>query len=415
MANNQLALDTFTRHNVRFGTVIELNPQHLIGGEFFGNYSDFNFKQDNRISLTNQENTLESGQTIFAGYRDLVANNLTINYQWKLDTSGAQLQVFGDYTGQRALWFNTARSTYEQGQYTDNEERNNTDNRTQIFSVQTDWLQPISSAIKLEAGLKWSRIDRKNALVSEFFEQESWIENDRSTAFNYLEEISGIYGTISNQLDERHFLKLGLRIEHTQLEKQDLLDASLIEQNYLNWFPSAFISRKLSDKNSLTLSYTKRIRRPPFAFLNDNIRKYNDFRYELGNPDLQPEYRHRYELGLQLNKDHFALFYSQTNDAINGIYYLEGEIAYYQKFNEGSQKQWGIEYNRTGRLTPWWDIQARGQLFRRRFTDANGQDIFHQTTLKVRVINTFKLNQTTSVEVFANYYSPQADAYFIRE
>ncbi|MEM6772229.1 MAG: outer membrane beta-barrel family protein, partial [Bacteroidota bacterium] len=219
----------------------------------------------------------------------------------------------------------------------------------------------------------------------------------------------------SRQLDEQSLLKVGLRAEQTHLYKTDLLDGSIIEQRYLNWFPSFFLSREITEQTTLSLSYSKRLRRPSFNQLNDNIFKLNDFRFNLGNPNLTPEFRHRFELAANVRKHQFALFYNRVADAINGIYFLEGDVAFYQKFNSGSQTEYGLEYNRAADVTPWWFLRAVGRLFSRQFITDEGETTFQQTTVRLRLTNNFKLGERTRLEVRGTWYSPQSDAFFIRE
>lgn len=415
LADNQLARDSFYRVNFRAGGVWEPNDRHSIGLEAFGNFSDFNFDQDNQITLTGQEDLIEEGRTVFSGYRDLTAASYTLNYSWTPDSSGRKWQVFGDYTQQEEEWYNGARTTYQLGVYPDNEERNQTVNTTKISGWQTDYVQPLNIASSLETGLKWTLTERANSLVSEDRLENEWAENDRSTQFDYREDIMAAYATYRRDIGKRYFLSLGWRSEWTAIEKDDRMDGSTIRQRYVNHFPAIFISRKIRNDWILSASYRKQLSRPPFSFLNDNIRKFNDFRYELGNPDLSPEFRHRAELALQKGRQQLALYYRRTNDAINGIYYLEGEVAFYQKFNSGSQRQWGLEYNRSGKLFSGCDLTAIVQLFHRQFQDPSGQNSFRQNTFKLRLIATLALGEKTKLEVFGNYYSPQADAFFVRE
>ncbi|MEO0732749.1 MAG: outer membrane beta-barrel family protein [Bacteroidota bacterium] len=414
LTNEQIGRDSFYRHNARAGFVAEVHPRHVFGGEFFRNSSDFLFRQDNDVLLTAAGQLREDGTNTFLGFRDHAFTNATLNYSWTLDTLGASLKLFGDHAAARSRWFNTTNSVYETGTIADNQDRNTTDNFTRINDLQADLVTPLKNGIKLTTGLKWTATVRDNSLLAESLAGSDWVVNDRSSGFDYQEDITAAYATASRQLTEKTFLKVGLRAERTQLRKTDLTDQGVIEQDYVNWFPSFFLSRKLTAVTTLSLTYSKRLRRPPFSFLNDNVRKINDFRFELGNPDLAPEFRHRYELTATVGQHQFALFYHNTVDAINGIYFLEGEVAFYQRFNAGRQTQYGLEYNRAADVLPWWYLQARVQLFSRQFINEEGEQSFQQTTFRVRATNTFKLSDRTRLEVRGTYYGPQADAFYIR-
>lgn len=413
--DRQEVLDTFQRHNFRIGTVFRPHPRHTLGAEFAGTNSGFIFDQLGFVSFAHGEELLETGLTTLVGNQDRDNRNLTLNYRWDIDSAGTTLQVYGDFAEGRSRASNQNTSNYDRGYFTGTSDRNQTDNRTKIYDLQADLEHSLINSLRITSGAKWTATNRQNHLLAESLDAAGWQVNDRSSTFNYQENILAGYVTLSQQIDKRHFLKVGLRAESTRLTKTDLLDGSVISQRYLNWFPSIFLSRKLSDDQTLSFSFTKRVRRPSFTQLNNNVFKLNDFRFELGNPDLAPEFPHRYELALQHKKHNFALYHSKVIDAINGIYFLEGEVSFYKKFNEGRQTEFGLEYNGTTKLTTWWSIRSSVRAFRRQFIDAAEQELFQQNTFKVRAWNYLQLSKRTKLEIRGTYYTPQADAYFIRE
>ncbi len=414
LADQQFNRDTFLNNNFRLGAVATLHPDHTVGIEFFRRASDFNFDETGTFDLSNNGEALELGTTDFIGIRNSSSANATFNYTWKTDTAGSVFNLYAEIARDQADAFNQTSSFYTMGFLQDNQDRNTTDNATEIRDVQADYATRLGK-FKVSIGGKWTDIARKNLLLAESQTEQIWRSNDRSSSFNYDETVLAGYVTLSRQLNEKTFLKVGLRAEQTQLLKTDLLDGSVIEQRYSNWFPSFFFSRKMTEQTTISLSYSKRLRRPSFNLLNDNVFKLNDFRFNLGNPNLTPEFRHRFELAAKVRKHQFALFFNRVTDAINGIYFLEGDVAFYQKFNSGSQTEYGLEYNRAADVTPWWFLRATGRLFSRQFITEDGATTFQQSTLKLRATNNFKLGKTTRLEVRATWYSAQADAFFIRE
>jgi len=74
-------------------------------------------------------------------------------------------------------------------------------------------------------------------------------------------------------------------------------------------------------------------------------------------------YVNNYELAFKTKKYSVDFYVRRTTEAINGIYTLDGQISYYQKFNEGIQQQIGLSYNRYGNLTKWWYVNAVARVF----------------------------------------------------
>lgn len=412
-ATNSTFQSYFKRHNFQLGFVGDLAKNHTIGLEGYGTNSAFNFISDGSVNFYNNENLLDDGTALATGITDADLYNLTFNYAWTIDTTKSNLKFFADYANQNVARSNTATSTYRNGLYADNSERNIAPAKTIIYSLQTDLEKYFKNGWKLESGAKFTYTDRSNTLFSDILENQNWIPTGRSTDYDYTEQVLAGYAAVSRNISEKSFIEVGLRVENTDLERLEKGDNSTVEQNYTNWFPNIYFSHDLKNDHSLSFSFSKKLRRPPFQFLNNNVIKINDFRYELGNPDLIPESFNGWELSWKSKNQSVEFYFDRVNDAINGIYFLEGQIAYYQKFNEGIQQQMGITYNRYGNLTKWWYIKALISIFNRKFINEKGNDSFERNSARLYITNNFKINKTTSIDLIGRYISPSEDAYYI--
>ncbi len=410
---DELFINDSNRHNYRIGFVGDIAKNQVIGIEGFGSNNLYNFENIGQVNSYQRGNLIEDGIALTTGQTDAQLNNLTFNYTWTIDTSNTNLKIFADFADQKVIRINNSASTYNQGVYEDKTERNIAPANTTIYSIQGDLEKHFKSRLKLEIGIKLTNTNRENTLLSDILINQNWTATNRTTSFNYSEQVLAGYVALNKKIGKYYFAKIGLRVENTNLERLDLEDNSTIQQNYTNWFPVFFLSRDLPQNRSISLSYSKRLRRPPFQFLNNNAIKINDFRYELGNPDLIPENVHNWELSFKEKKQRIDFYVQRTTEAINGIYFLEGQIAYYQKYNEGIQQQVGITYNRFGNLTSWWYIKGLVRIYNRQFINEAGEDSFKQTTVRMDFSNNFKINETTSIDLIGRYISQQKDAYFI--
>ena len=403
----------YGRSNYQLGFVADIANKHIIGIEGFATDYGHAFENNGLVNSYEQGLLLENGKSFATGDNDYLLYNLTMNYSWKLDTLNSNLKFFADIAQQDITRKNSSSSTYFQGIYSDLTERNIAPAKTLIYSSQVDFEKYLPLQLKWEAGLKYTFTDRLNTLFSDILTNGAWNPTSRTNSFNYNEKVTAAYTSLSRSFADKYFVKIGLRAENTDLQRLDLKDNSSIKQDYINYFPSVYISRDLKNNQSLSFSYSKRLRRPPFRFLNNNAIKINDFRYELGNPDLIPERVNNWEISYKSQVQGIDLYFQRTNEAINGIYYLEGQIAYYQKFNEGIQQQFGISYNRFGNLFKWWHVQGRVDIYHRKFINHLGNDSFERTTANFYLSNNFKINETTSIDLIAAYNSPYEDAYYI--
>jgi len=168
----------------------------------------------------------------------------------------------------------------------------------------------------------------------------------------------------------------------------------------------------LDSKKSISAGYSYSLRRPSFRELNNNITKVNDFQYFLGNPKLQPEYINKYELNYDFNKNRISLYYHNTSNAINGVYFIENNIAYYKKFNSGSQIQFGIELNISKKLKKWWFLTLSTNLYNRKFINEQAVSMFQKNTFGIKLFNNFKINESTEIDLSCRYRSPKTDAFY---
>jgi hypothetical protein len=129
----------------------------------------------------------------------------------------------------------------------------------------------------------------------------------------------------ARQFGEKWNVSAGVRAEQTdatgdlQAFKAELQEPP-VELNYLNWFPSAGVTYQLSQQNSLSLNYGRRINRPDYNVLNPFNNQISQLSYEKGNPFLRPEIVNNLELGYTLAyRYNFKIAYSKTTDQITRL------------------------------------------------------------------------------------------------
>jgi len=109
-------------------------------------------------------------------------------------------------------------------------------------------------------------------------------------------------------------LQVGLRDEYTYVRVEQKNGDPDILKEYNNLFPSATISRKLNEKWSTNLGYSRRIRRPGFWFINPFGGVSNPNELELGNADIDPSQVDAVELKVLYSSDKLTInpFISQS-------------------------------------------------------------------------------------------------------
>lgn len=413
---NTTLIDTETlykKHNYQLGFINQISKKHEIGFEAFGFFSTFKNDDLGQVNYFLADELTDSGSNNTDGGYTNDRINGTLNYKWTISEKD-KLSVFADYSKNLRSGPSTVTTTYDNGSYENSRTRFVSDSKTSIQAIQADYEKTLKNDLKIDFGVQFSRTNRLDALLTEeLLEDNSIVSSVPQNDFNYKEDISASYISLDRKIDEKNFFKAGIRLENTAVNKIDFLTDSVVNQDYLNWFPSFFYSRELPDNKNISTSVSRSIRRPSFRDLGNYITKINDFQFFIGNPDLSPEFVDKLDINYDFKKSRISLFYSKTNDAINGIYFLEDDIAFYKKFNSGNQVQFGSEFNTSKNIKDWWFFRLSGYVFNRRFINEENESSFEQNTFRIRLFNTFSFNETTSVDVSAVYTSPRADAFFV--
>jgi hypothetical protein len=303
------------------------------------------------INQTERQGTLDSDNSNY-GVDDLDSTgnghidfgndryNLTgnLNVVQKFGKSGRELSAEAGYMH----YINLGDASLQNNVYRPDEVLLRTDqfiydmpNTMNIYTLKSDYIHPLNKDGNLETGLKWSRVNNDNKYESfRRLAQDMIIDNARSNQFIYQEDNLAAY--LSGQKNwKRWGLKMGLRTEYTRVNGVQLgnaeISGSSFTKKYIQLFPSAFITYKLDTTatNSFTFSLTRRINRPNYHQFNPFVYYVDQYSYNSGNPQLNPQYQYRYELKYQhkqflrigLSYNRFTNIILNTTNVIDGIFY----------------------------------------------------------------------------------------------
>ncbi len=409
---NRVGIFNYETNSYQLGGVLDLFKNHTLGMEFIGSRNFEPYHIDGKAKFNNPNHLFEENTIGLVGLRKNNWNNALLNYTWTIDTLGSNLKLYADYSKRNDLDTNQINTVYQEGVFEDNFERNLTTVETEVYAFQTDLEQQFKNKFQLETGLKYTRTNRRNDLLSYYLQDASWDLNERASLFDIEDNISAAYLSLNKTFRKNYLIKGGIRYERTFLKRIDLLQNTTVRQQFNDFFPSLLISKKIKD-HTIAFSYNKNLRRPHYFFVNSNVIKINDFRYEIGNPNLRPEYINTYQLSYKRPKQSVAIYYEKTNNAISRFLYFEDDIAFFQKRNLASQTQIGLDYNWFGNIKTWWYLNATTGVYHRKYTNHSGEDSFKRWTGYVSLSNTFEINPTTNIDVSGFYYTPRVDVNYI--
>ncbi|MGM0506229.1 MAG: TonB-dependent receptor domain-containing protein [Bacteroidota bacterium] len=234
-----------------------------------------------------------------------------------------------------------------------------------------DYEQPLGENARLEAGLR-STVDWiDNDYTVEEFRSGTWQPPEEPIGiadnFRYMENVNALYSTYSGNLGDMTF-QAGLRAENTRIETRLDQTDQQSDQNYLNLFPSLFLSYSFNEENSLQGSYSRRISRPwsrmllPFTEITDSRNR------NMGNPDLRPEFGHSMELGYHRYWEGGSIlnnvYYRYRTDVIERVSRTDRlGVTTRQPINLATENAWGVEFTLDQRLFDKMNFSGSFNLF----------------------------------------------------
>ena len=193
-----------------------------------------------------------------------------------------------------------------------------------IKTYRLDYTKTFSDELSLSLGTRFADVSTDNDLQS-FSENNSSIfefNKNESSQFLIEETIFALYSKINASVGKWSFSG-GLRYEDSDTDgksvffDEGILNSKVKKRPIKKIFPSASVSRKLSDVLGTSVSYSYRIRRPSYTSLNSFSEFLDPYSSNQGNPNLAPSYTNKFRFNLTYEgQPFFAIGYSTTEDAI---------------------------------------------------------------------------------------------------
>ncbi|MEO5996745.1 MAG: outer membrane beta-barrel family protein, partial [Chitinophagaceae bacterium] len=167
--------------------------------------------------------------------------------------------------------------------------------------------------------------------------------------------------------------------------------------------------RKLDERRTFNVSYTKRLTRPYILDLNPNVNTSDPKNIKSGNPELKPEIVHQAEFSYNFNtgQDFFmntSVFWKQTNNTI--IEFMETNaqgISFTSKQNLAANKQFGLNFSATSNLSERLAVNGNANIHYYNYNSKAFNISRAGCGADVNVNGTYKLPHSISVQAFAKY------------
>ncbi|TYA78744.1 outer membrane beta-barrel family protein [Seonamhaeicola marinus] len=294
----------------------------------------------------------------------------------------------------------------------DANQKTRTDFKEANYTFKLDYTKPYTKKFTIETGAQYVLNNVSNDFEVQDLIAGTYITDPNQTnIFEFDQNVLGVYGTAAYE-GEKWGVKIGLRLENTDLETLLTNTNEGNNQNYSNLFPSFHSSYKFNEAYSLQIGYSRRVYRPRLWDLNPFFNIRNNFNIRTGNPDLKPEFTDSYELTNIYNfgkaSINFGVYYRYTTDAIERrISTFQNNVNTYKPLNIGTTDAIGVEVNGKYPIANW--ISFNGDLnynYFKRKGDFNGTLIdFNADQWTGKLTSKIKLPASIDFEITVNYQS----------
>ncbi|KAB2859307.1 MAG: TonB-dependent receptor [Flavobacteriales bacterium] len=245
-----------------------------------------------------------SDSTIKTNSKDKIDNTNTIfNYHfiYNLDTLDRKLSLDIDY-----FKFNNQANNFFESTTILNKGEVSSGSFASANNIGNQQIENYSVNLDMEHPFKWATFNYGGRITTTqtdndlaFFDLAtgtSILDVNQSNTFEFTENTQAIYFSAQKELTKKWEAKAGLRAENTNTIGKSVTINQANKVQYLQYFPTAYLSYIPNDSNSFSLNYGRRINRPSFFLLNPFRYVYNQYSTYEGNPFLLPSFSHNIEL-----------------------------------------------------------------------------------------------------------------------
>ena len=345
----------------------------LVGSFYYNDYKSDNLESNTINELDENSNILNSiTQNDMEGDVD---NNreYNINFERKFNDDGQKITIDFQYENSKE-WEN---SIIDENQIISESIDENISSES--YLIQSDYVLPIGENKQFEAGIRISNED--DITDYRVFDNVNggFIEDlNQSNLFQYKEKISAVYTQYGVKVEDKYSFLFGLRVENTLKNVNQLTIQDFTKIDDTGLFPTFNFGLEISENETLTFGYNRRIRRPWSRFVNPFPTKISPILIWRGNPFLDPTYSNNLDIGyLKRFESSFTVntsaYFQKSTNSINTIIEDTGEFAeingvdvpIVERFpiNLSTNERFGFELNLSYRKGRNWNINSNFNLF----------------------------------------------------
>ncbi len=246
--------------------------------------------------------------------------NSELLYRHRFGKKGRTLSTtftFGVNDSERAGNLNAVNRYYENGtlsQLDSIAQTNTQDNNTFNYGANLSYTEPLGKRKYLEFNYAFNQTDNdQDRAVYDVNNGERFFNTNLSNKFDntYNYHRGGLNFKINKT--DRNF-NIGLQLQQSALDGRLILQAVDIKRSFTNLLPNLRFNLEFTTTKNLRFDYETSVNEPNIDQLSPIVDNSDPLNISLGNPNLKPEYAHRFSLNyVTFNPGTFINFFVNTN------------------------------------------------------------------------------------------------------
>ena len=311
---------------------------------FFNLGAEYYFNDDTSLTISGFVRTSDNESNNNTKIDNLNAAGVVVDqfgrYQFEEEIDNSQqfttnfTKKFDDKGHELVIEFQTESSEEDESDLAENTSTFNQESDTfedqSRTLLQMDYVWPVNENTQFEIGYRGDfSLQETDYNVFDLLDNGRTPNTELTNFLGFTQKINAAYAQFGKKINKFSYL-IGLRMEKTHIEIDQKTAKISKEKDYTDWFPTLNFSFEFTEKENITLGYSRRIRRPRSWSLNPfrSLTSLTFFRQ--GNPDLDPSYSNLFDLGYlkRWNKFTFnsSVYYQKATQVIERITETTGEL-----------------------------------------------------------------------------------------
>ena len=311
---------------------------------FFNLGAEYYFNDDTSLTISGFVRTSDNESNNNTKIDNLNAAGVVVDqfgrYQFEEEIDNSQqfttnfTKKFDDKGHELVIEFQTESSEEDESDLAENTSTFNQESDTfedqSRTLLQMDYVWPVNENTQFEIGYRGDfSLQETDYNVFDLLDNGRTLNTELTNFLGFTQKINAAYAQFGKKINKFSYL-IGLRMEKTHIEIDQKTTKIFKEKDYTDWFPTLNFSFEFTEKENITLGYSRRIRRPRSWSLNPfrSLTSLTFFRQ--GNPNLDPSYSNLFDLGYlkRWNKFTFnsSIYYQKATQVIERITETTGEL-----------------------------------------------------------------------------------------